>query len=597
MTSVISIFDENIPEIDENEIDVNSLNEYMENTINKFYTIKHDILKFIEHSNKSELILTTVNDISGNIIQGSSHLKPYAFDPDLSIINSSKDMNISTKSSFPTFPEDSCLGQLIWNPGLPIPFIRDFIINTPPKTSNLYFYFVLPGFSIYDSDVGLNLLDYQPVVDNDCDFFSEKEDAITIFPGLPCAPPDITFCRSCRSFRIFKRRFTTCSPPYPCGYKQKTNYQISLVKRNFFPENLFSFGGLSVVFNADVKTSSKITFRALSNVPVDTFIDLLKKFDNNIYIRISKNNTIKFSKADDVLKEFIYNFNDLELLLKFGIFAISYWKEGAFFSISIISIKVRVNFYIHYFEADIGYPNNFKISNLRHDEDEIELFTSGQNITFELEFGGPISVSFNLFTGSLSKILKTAEDAYYEASDTIIGARTDLLAIILRLLRRMVRIGNSHLYNSQVALENIIKTASALNLGEIIRGFNPTISISLNLCIDPKIAVPIAAICSTIKMYDINVMDVFKNFIKHQIIPTTDSAPFEEVGDSIINAIPDNNIKNTLRDINNKVKYANNIYQGILTIAFNNAFQFLDRTYLNNINISPIVKVCIPIAA
>ena len=157
--------------------------------------------------------------------------------------------------------------------------IKTFKFNFSNKT-DINLSFSIPSFNIYDTPPGLDIIDYAAKFDSDCDYVDGD---IIIFPGVPCALPEIAMCKKTLTKKILGKRINLGTINYPCGYKQKTIGSIVLNKNESPPEVLFNFPGFDFKCLGSFDISGEIVVEMTSGLPIELFSKIFKGFDLDTY--------------------------------------------------------------------------------------------------------------------------------------------------------------------------------------------------------------------------------------------------------------------------------------------------------------------------
>ena len=189
--------------------------------------------------------------------------------------------------------------------------------NDPLKTfkfkfnnnNNINLKFNIPSFDIHDLPPGVDLVDYTPSVENNCDYVDGD---VIIFPGIPCAPPGITMCTKTLTKKICGKKINLGTVLYPCGYKQKTIGSIVLNKNDNTSQKLYSFPGFNFNCQANMEISGEMTIEMTSGLPVDLFTKILKEkykstYKSEEYLDI---NTIRYYYIAKSIINFHINYVD-----------------------------------------------------------------------------------------------------------------------------------------------------------------------------------------------------------------------------------------------------------------------------------------------
>jgi hypothetical protein len=619
MSSIISIINNiSAPTIDNTiQLNTSSLESYMNDYLNNFYILKHDAnriqeIKEIINNNSSNTntntntkniqvnnIIDSNSDISNNdIIEGTLNIKPTPLELSKNTYhNNYNRININKQYINNTLIQKDlgpCAG-IAFNLGSPPTFEVTFSLDTPSFNIPLNLNVVIPNFSIYDSDVGLNLIDYIPVVDNDCDYNHTADDGILVFPGLPCAPPAITWCQACKSFRLFGRRFRICSPPYPCDIKIKTNYAISLEKANFIPSKLFEFEGFGISINGNINQSYKFSFDFNTNMNIFMFSDLIKNFSIDIWNSITNKGTTQPTSIKSIMDSFKKFIINIDFLFSFSRAVVKYLNKIAFgqtyyVNFVITSIKLSAKFDLNYFRINYG-SEKIEVTDLSDSVTDFELLRDGRYISLNFNGGAnTLTAKFNLITKPLYEVLNADNMSIVPQAD---GGILDVVLALIAKKTRVSSVPNTVLtvYNSLLSIKNALTTAPGLST--LTKKYKPMVSYALGICWQLEAGTVFVGM-ATIQVMNVNVIQFIKDTLVELWVDLQTGKYYEEMSDSIINAVPIPEIRNVLRPIVNKVQDANNLYRGLIIIALQKALSFLD-VLDTGLEISPSISYSWPL--
>ena len=467
--------------------------------------------------------------------------------------------------------------------------------STIPLNMNLS----VPSFNIYDIPPGLDILSYYPVIDNDCEF-SDTGDPNMIFPGIPCAPPQLTFCKKRNRIRMFGRTIKLPDIIYPCGIKFKTNYKITLEKSNLQPDIIYSFDGCGVNVNGNIFITGRVTSQIILGVAIVEFLDILRIVDINTFIAIyqyygedgdpTQINVIQFLVNN--LKKSIEWF--LELGFKLG--KIYKDKNKPIISVTITSINFDYTIKIDNF--NLYYQNNnVYVNNLSYTSSNNEILTNGRYISLGAYVDG--SIKLDLFLGTyilgytggrggniIDTVLKMVSDEINNINNTPNSNNN----IILKNRATFLSIFNNNLSNILSISDNIPILYHFLN------DFKIKVDFTMRMCLDPKLGyAPVYVLCCEAHVD----LDVCKAVIFQQIDTTIGAVDLQLYTSAILDGLPlgflPQSIKDRINYYNSQVGVANGIYKNYIDNAVNIAKNYLNN-YFNtgNFNIGKI-KSCVPI--
>ena len=259
-----------------------------------------------------------------------------------------------------------------------IPFWIPFS-DTKPINLN----FKIPAIKIYDVISGIQqIVGYDVKVNTACK--NVNLGGTKIFSGVPCDLPEIKWCSGsvCVDFVKFCGACApivgcwhypcgigeTCSTAtWPCGYKQATIYQFSLVESKAKAKLLSNFR-----LNFDLKSNIKIDGNMkieLGTTLIDLLLDYLRDYDKSVYDDINGEDAIE---PEDVLQKILDIGQNVNWFIGFARFAVQI-QAGALF-IRITKLKIKIRYIIEKFSIKLGNQNLLYLNNLILDE-EVDLLT------------------------------------------------------------------------------------------------------------------------------------------------------------------------------------------------------------------------------
>lgn len=597
MPSIISIVDNNAPafEVDENIVlNKTSIDTYMEDFVNNFYKIKHGVerlkeIKELYEKREAELSISkTVEPIVSDNSNNSLHIMPSELNlPKLLASNPSikpnKNKLVNVKD---TGAQIGCLGTS-FNLGLPPAFNKNFVIKTGTFGFPVNINVSIPAFTVYDSDVGLDLIDYLPEIDTDCNYLPDDDDeTINVFPGLPCNII-IEWCKKCVNFRVpvINKKIRLCSPPYPCGIKIKTIGSISLEKANLIPAKLFEFNGFGLSFNGTLKNSWKFGINLTSNIPIKLFLKCIKQYSLSLYNTMTRNGTLEpptRSDALDVLMILIKSFQDLISLgyvISNMLNTVVTGGEILYFNVALTSIKVNVEFNLNYFGVNYG-SDSYNITDLSETVTDYELLRDGKYISFYFSAGISglaLTAQYNIITAPLVDIILNPGNLSIPGKDIV-----DLVLVMLN--NKMLKSANDQATFQKIKrdFDHFTNVKALINdavpgFSTIVNRFSPIVSFGIGVCISPGFPVTAVGI-TTIQLQSVNVIKFIKDFLVDIFLDFVTGEYFLKLSNSLIDNIPSNlgSIKSTLRRINGLIDRANDLYRGLLELALAQGLNFLE---------------------
>lgn len=561
---IISLFDKDFKiDIDDNiKLNMNDIDSYIEDVKNNFFNIKHDISnleKFID-TNNHNLKKTLASEVQPN--------------------NGCAGLFYDTHYIVPT---NDTLKTFNFNFSKTIPF------NISAS---------IPEINIYDIPPGIKLLDFIPVVNGSCDYLNT--DNPIIFPGLPCALPEIDICYKKLTRRIFGRTITLGIYPYPCGIQQKMIGSITLEPDNTESTPIYTFPKTGLQISGSVYTNINITAEISTNVDVDFFASVVEKFDKALYDSATNNGKAPFKNTTSALRTILSLIKDggLKWLLKLLRFVHTISEYGLTFALTITSILVDYKINIRNFNAYYG-DRNVEINNISYEENNFEILKDGKYISLQLNSNSALSLVLDLGTYTGGNFSEKCNLPYL------------LSKAIINQIQNLPPSNNSnrfYLFARRYQLNNILNfITSKTNPINVLLLNNITIPINLSI----KLCSPLEGIIlpEVVGCVSINfVLGDLLKFIKEDMIRIIGkflslTKYAEQINadnlQNIISVIPGatipDDIKSKINLINVKIEQVNNLYLGFVQIALQAAFSVLDKIPSTQFPLTTTIGVCVPI--
>jgi hypothetical protein len=456
------------------------------------------------------------------------------------------------------------------------------------NNTNINLSFNIPSFNIHDLPPGIDLVDYIPSVQNNCDFVDGD---IIIFPGLPCAIPQITMCKKTLTKKICGKRINLGTVQYPCGYKQKTIGSIVLNKNDNTSEYLYSFPGFNFNCQGNMVISGEMTIEMTSGLPVDLFTKILKEKDISTYNLITNNNTKPITDVSLALKTIFNSIPNFQWFLNFAKYAITYNSSGLnILNICITSIKINSTCSLKYLGASYGSDSIFNINNLSYSENNYELLQNGRYISASISTNADLSFSIGLGSYRIGQLYKDSTEA------------NNFLGLIIKMINsektnlssgmRLNELNAAYNFlNNKLNSDNLSKTPFRVpNFINMLKNVKTKVDLSLSftlgvtepplLCLNSTICFTFAQIIEFIKKY-------LSDFIVDVLLSSEDAEMYLiniqlDAIEFIIkpNKLP-TSITSQVNILNKKFDYVRNIFKGYITIGVMESTSFLQKMIPN----------------
>ena len=520
------------------EGDILNYNEYLEHDIEKIYIPVKDLNNNEENQNQ------TKNE------------KKFESSPALDFFNP------------PCIGNTYSLGFQPVTDGLSLrTFKFDFNITTPLKLN-----LSVPSFNIYDLPPGINILDYYPVIETGCEF-ADTSDPGMIFPGIPCAPPELTFCKKRVRIRLFGRTVRLPDIMYPCGIKFKTNYKISLEKSNFKPDVIYSFNGCGIKLNGSLNTTGKFTAQIILGIGATQFLELMRQVDFRTFVSIYQyfgedgdpNEINMLNYLVKVLKKPIEWF--LEIGLKMG--TILLYTDYPIISVCITSIKFDYTIKLIDFNT---YCQNYNISvnNLEYKNKDIELLTNGKYISLGVYPFGKVNLDFYLGLVTLDY----SGDYKGNLMDTIIMmVKNEIVTLLSNSQTSQTKNRLIYLKTFQYVFDTLLSYSKTIPLyWDMLNMIKLKLEMTLRVCADPRLGYkPIFLVCST-QTFTEETLKYLLEFVLYRLI---DKYIYENVDRILIPEIPVDQLPNIITAVSGLKKKIDD-FNAQINLANKKYKQFID---------------------
>ena len=466
--------------------------------------------------------------------------------------------------------------------------IKTFKFNFSNKT-DINLSFSIPSFNIYDTPPGLDIIDYAAKFDSDCDYVDGD---IIIFPGVPCALPEIAMCKKTLTKKILGKRINLGTINYPCGYKQKTIGSIVLNKNESPPEVLFNFPGFDFKCLGSFDISGEIVVEMTSGLPIELFSKIFKGFDLDTYNSITNSGKNPITNIASALKSISVKKPSFQWFLKFAKYAISQTSPGiTILEICISSIKISSTTTLKYLSAAYGSDTLFDINNLSYSENNYELLQNGRYISASIDTTA--NINFNIGLGSY-QIGQLAKDA--EASNNLLGLIVKMITTEKNTLQPGTRFRELekclNLINNLLDIEKKSSTAFKIpNFITMLKNVKTKVDLSLSLSINIIAPVPEITFNATVNFTFAQIIEFIKqhlaDFVVDVLLSSADAQMFlvniqTEAIEHMIKPlkIPDQ-ITSQIGALNKKFDYARNLFKGYITIGIMESTSFLQQIIPN----------------
>ena len=149
-----------------------------------------------------------------------------------------------------------------------------------------------------------------------------------------------------------------------------------------------------------------------------------------------------------------------------------------------------------------------------------------------------------------------------------------------------------HIWAYYNLLKNINIGQTSAIVSKIIEKCDPFVELSVGVCTAPAVPAVLVA-CGSMAFPEIDIVNVLKMAIIGIINVASGTLKVcDKISTTVIDTIPDAEIKSTLQEINNDIDSANNIVRNLLLVAVKNVFDMLDSTGLGVVA-SPSIDWCI----
>jgi hypothetical protein len=469
------------------------------------------------------------------------------------------------------------------------------------NNSNINLSFNIPSFDIHDLPPGIDIIDYIPSVQNNCDFVDGD---IIIFPGLPCALPEVAMCKKTLTKKILGKKINLGTVQYPCGYKQKTIGSIVLNKNDSASEKLYSFPGFNFNCQGSMNISGEMTIEMTTGLPVDLFTKILKENDITIYNLITNNNTKPITDVSLALKAIFNSKPNFQWFLNFAKYAIAYNTGGlTILNICITSIKINSTCSLKYLGAAYGSDSIFNINNLSYSENNYELLQNGRYISASISTSADLNFSIGLGSYRIGQLYKDATEAnnFLGLIIKMIDSEKNKLTSGMRLTELRAA---SNFLNNQLNSENLSNTPFRIpTFVNMLKNVKTKVDLSLSLtfglkeppllCLNGTICFTFAQIIEFIKKY-------LSDFIVDAILATPDAQLFlvniqlDAIEFIIKPTKLPNSVTSQVNILNKKFDYVRNLFKGYITIGVMESTSFLQKMIPNK-NTTYNVTVPFPI--
>lgn len=466
--------------------------------------------------------------------------------------------------------------------------IKTFKFNFSNKR-DINLSFSIPSFNIYDTPPGLDIIDYVPNFDSSCDYIDGD---IVIFPGVPCALPEIAICKKTLTKKILGKRINLGTISYPCGYKQKTIGSIVLNKTESAPDVLFSFPGFEFKCVGSIDISGEITVEMTSGLPIDLFSKILKGFDLDTYNSITNSGKNPITNIATALKSISVKKPSFHWFLKFAKYAITQTSPGiSILEICITSIIISSTTSLKYLSANYGSDTLFSINNLSYSESNYELLKNGRYISASITTTADIDFSIGLGSYQIGQLAKDAQ-----ASNNLLGLIIKMITSEKNTLQpgtRFRELENClNFINKLLDSENNSTIPFKMpNFITMLKNVKTKVDLSLSLSISIIEPVPVVAFNASVNFTFAQIIEFIKQYLADFVVDTLLSSADIQLfliniqSDAIEQLIkplklPDS-ITSQVNVLNKKFDYARNLFKGYVTIGIMESTSFLQQIIPN----------------
>ena len=456
------------------------------------------------------------------------------------------------------------------------------------NNNNIKIGFDIPSFNIHDLPPGIDLVDYTPSVETNCDFVDGD---IVIFPGLPCAAPEISMCKKTLTKKVCGKKINLGTVKYPCGFKQKTIGSIVLNKNDATSEYLYSFPGFNFNCQGNMAINGEMTIEMTSGLPVDLFTKILKEKEYPTYNLITNNGTNPITDVSLALKSIFNSKPNFQWFLNFAKYAIAYNSGGlTILNICITSIKINSTCSLKYLGASYGSDSIFNINNLSYSENNYELLQNGRYISASITTNADLNFSIGLGSYKIGQLYKDSTEA------------NNFLGLIIKMIdsekinlppgMRLTELTNaSNFLNNKLQSDILSNTPFMVpNFINMLKNVKTKVDLSLSLtfgltkppllCLNGTVCFTFAQIIEFIKKY-------LSDFIVDVLLASPDAELFLvnielQAIEFIIRPMKlPNAITSQVNVLNQKFDYARNLFKGYITIGVMESASFLQKMIPN----------------
>lgn len=478
--------------------------------------------------------------------------------------------------------------------------IKTFKFNFNNK-QDINLSFSIPSFNIYDTPPGLDIIDYVADVGTDCDYLDGD---IILFPGVPCALPEIAMCKKTLTKKILGKRINLGTINYPCGYKQKTIGSIALNKSNTTPGVLFEFPGFDFNCVGGFDISGELIVEMTSGLPIELFTTVFKGFDLATYNAITNSGKNPITNIASTLQSIAARKPTFQWFLKFAKYAMSQTSPGiSILQVCITSIKVTSTTTLKYFSATYGSKSLFNLNNLSYSEKNYELLQNGRYISFGIDTTANINLSIGLGSYQLGQLVKDADSA------------NNFLGLVMKMINtekntlpagpRLRELTSALAFlNDQLNEENIgIAPFRIPNFITMLKNVKNKVDLSLSLTINVLTPVPEAAFIATVNFTFAQIIEFIKQYLADYVVDvilaSADAQMLlinleKDVIENVIKPVKlPSAITSQINELNNKFDYARNLFKGYITIGIMESTSFLQQ-FIPNKNTNYTYNIIFP---
>jgi hypothetical protein len=456
------------------------------------------------------------------------------------------------------------------------------------NSSKINISFSVPSFNIYDMPPGVDIIDYIPNIETDCEYIDGD---IIIFPGVPCALPEIAMCKKKLTKKILGKRINLGTIEYPCGIKQKTIGGIVLNKNDSSPDILFSFPGFKFKCQGNIVISGEMIIEITSDLPPDTFSDTLKSFDKDTYNSVTESGKKPITDSNAALRSIYLKKPDFVWLLNFA----EWVKKNPLVTtkildICITSIKISSTTSFKYFNASYGLESIFNINNLSYSENNYELLQGGRFISLSIGLSTAIQLKLMLGTYRIGQLFKDAAAAP-EIADNFLGLISKMIISEKNTLQSGQRFRElskalnylNGLINSEYLNVTPFKIPNFVNM---LKNVKNDVDLSLIFQVglkNPPSCYMNAAVTFTFTQIFEFIKQYLADFIVDALLSSADAQLFlvnieKEAIEFLIKPLKlPKSITSQIKQLNKKFDYARNLFKGYITIGIMESTSFLQK--------------------